>query len=249
MFLFFSKLAGFFLTPSYWIVALLIWLLVTKSAILKKRIIITIVILIFVFGNEFLYTKAVLGWQAKPVQLRDSSYDAGIILGGLISFDKNGIGFFNNAADRFIQTILLYKTGKIKKIFISAGSLDPTKPKEADYSFRKMLEAGIPAGDIIIENSSRTTAENAAYTRRTLDSMHLKPPFVLITSATHIPRATKVFARAGIEVVPYPCNFTIIDKKFSVTDYLLPKLSILDNWYGLLKEIVGLAGYKLFGRA
>lgn len=201
-----------------------------------------------IFGNEFLFTKLSLAWQPKPIELK-GKYDAAILLGGFVSFDKYGNGYLNTVSDRFTTACTLYKMGFVKKIIISAGNIDKEKPNEAGYVSKRMIELGINKEDIIIENKSRSTFENAAYTKQKLDSFALKPPFVLVTSALHMPRSIKVFEKAGIQVLPYPCNFGVIERKFSWDDYIIPKINIINDWRGLMKEYVGLIGYKVFGKA
>jgi uncharacterized SAM-binding protein YcdF (DUF218 family) len=246
----FSKIAYFFLAPLNWVIGLFFWRFFTKSSRLKKRLAPVIIILVFFFGNEVIYTKSVVAWQPKIVVLNDkSNYEAGILLGGLSSFDKYRKGFLNGATDRLVEICILYKTNKIKRIIISGGSIYADRPKEADFLFKKLLLLGIPAGDLIAENQSRTTAENAAYTKKIIDSMKLRPPFVLVTSAVHIPRAQKVFAKAGISVIPFPSDYHVFDKKFDFTDYVIPKVNVMNDWASFLKEVIGIWGYKVFNKA
>lgn len=250
MFNFISNLAYLFIAPEYWIAALLVWFFFSKSGIVKKRLLAVIVLLIFFFGNRYIYTNIVLAREPKPVTLpAGTSYEAGIVLGGTISFDKYGRGYFNSASDRFIETCILYKTQKIKRIIISGGSNGAGQQKDADYQYQKMLELGIPSKDLIVEDSSANTFENAAFTKLKIDSLHLKPPFVLVTSAMHIPRAERVFTKAGIPVIPFPCNYYVIESKLSFSDYIIPDIGTLLSWNLLLKEVVGIMGYKLFKKA
>lgn len=244
-----STIVHALISPENWIIVLLGWLLLSKAPVVRKRLTTTIVLLIFVLGNEYIYTSLVNAWQPKPVTLPlDAVYDAGIVLGGSASFDKFGRGYFNAASDRFIETCILYKTKKIKKIIISGGSNGINQPKDADFQFKKMIEIGVPSNDIIVENASVNTFENATFSKAKLDSLHLKPPFVLITSAMHIPRAQKVFIKAGIPVIPFPCNYYVVENNLSLADYLIPKAGVLLSWNGYLREVVGIAGYKLTGK-
>lgn len=248
MFLFFSKLLAPFIAPANWLTFLFVWWLLTKSYSTRKKLTIALALFIFVFGNEFFYTKMVTIWQPKQVQLT-SKYEAGILLGGIGSFDKNGIGFMNEASDRLIEACALYHAGFIKKIVISAGNIDKDKPTEGLFLAQKIAEMNIPVADIIVEGRSRSTFENALFTKQKIDSLKLKPPYVLVTSAIHMPRAERVFKKAGLEVIPFPCNYTVLDKKFSLGDYLVPKLYILNNWAFFIKELAGVAGYRIFGKA
>ncbi len=209
-----------------------------------------LIALVLFFGNEVIYTKSATAWEAKPVQISNlGNYTAGILLGGLSSFDKYGNGFLNSATDRLVEISILYKAQKIKKIIISGGSVYKDQPKEANFLYKKLLLLGIPPCDLIIENRSRSTFENALYTRKIIDSLQLQPPFVLVTSALHIPRAEKVFTKAGLPVVAFPSDYHAIDKKFDFDDYIVPKINIMNDWTFLLKEIIGIAGYQLFDKA
>jgi uncharacterized SAM-binding protein YcdF (DUF218 family) len=245
-----SKIAYVLIAPENWIIGLLVWLLVVKSKVVKKRLAAAIIVLIVIFGNEFIYRKLVGAWQPQPVTLQNEVlYEAGIVLGGSTSFDKYGRGYFNASSDRFIEICILYKTKKIKKIIISGGSNAVNQPKDADFQYTKMIALGIPARDIIVENASRNTFENAAFTKGKIDSACLHPPFVLVTSAMHIPRAERVFTKAGIPVIAFPCNYNVIDNKLDFPAYFIPSISTLLSWNSFLKEVVGIVGYKLFKKA
>lgn len=249
MYTFLSKLAYIFIAPENWIIALLIWVFITKSRVAKKRLTICIILLILIFGNDFIYTRLVHAWQPKSVTLAEGvSYEAGIVLGRSASFDKFDRGYFNGSSDRFIEACILYKTQKIKRIIISGGSNGPDQPKDADFQYRKMLELGIPAQDIIVEDSSANTFENAAFTKLKIDSLHIKPPFVLITSAMHIPRAARVFTKAGVPVVPFPCAYMVIEKRHHFADYIVPGVGTILSWSSFFKEVAGVIGYKLFNK-
>lgn len=250
MFFFFSKLAYAFIIPANWLIALLIVRFFVKSTVFKKRLTVCLIVLFMFFGNEVIYTKLVLDWQSKPVQLpANFASEAGIVLGGSGSFDKHGNGFLNASTDRLVEIAILYKTGKVKKIIISGGSAVEDQPKEAPFLYNKFVSLGISPLDIVTEDRSRTTFENALFTKKIVDSLHIKPPFVLVTSALHIPRAVKVFTKAGLPVIPFPCDYHVIDKKFATLDYILPSLSIISDWGMVMKEVVGLIGYKLFNKA
>lgn len=250
MFFFLSKLAYFFIEPLNWLIALLIWRFFTKSQVIKKRLSIVIIASVLFFGDEVIYTRLASAWQAEPVQINKlGSYEAGILLGGLTSFDKYGNGFLNAATDRLVQISILYKAQKIKKIIISGGSVYKNRPKEADFLYKKLLLLGIPVKDLIIENRSRTTFENAMYTKKIVNTFKLQPPFVLVTSAMHIPRAEKVFTKAGLHVITFPSDFRILDKNFDFEDYIIPELLVINDWAGFLKEVIGILGYKLFNKA
>lgn len=57
-------------------------------------------------------------------------------------------------------------------------------------------------------------------------SLQLPPPYLLITSAFHVPRASIIFKKSGLAVEPFPCNYTEGMDSFSWDD-LLPCPSVL----------------------
>ena len=250
MFFFLSKLFFFLLVPLNWVIALVILRSIVKRPILKKRLAITAVIVLFVFGNDFILNKLARAWQTKPVELQQlGNYSAGIVLGGYESFDKNGKGYFNYSSDRFIHILALYKQGKIKKILVSGSKVVDGKVELTDYIKQQFIICGVPANDLLLENLSKNTFENSMFSIRLLDSAGLQPPFVLITSALHDPRAKKSFQKAGVDVVSFPCDYQFFEKRFSFDEYFFPKAQVLDQWAYLLKEIIGLGVYTLFKKA
>ena len=208
--------------------------------------------ILILFSNPYLFRKANLIWQPTSNQL-DSSvhFEAGIVLGGMSGYDKNDIGYFGDNADRFIQTANLFHRGIIKKIIISGGtgSLSQEEPPEALFLHDQFKANGIPDTAIILEERSRNTFENAIYSKKICDSLKIKSPLLLITSAQHMRRSVAVFKKTGFECVAYPCDYKSIEKDFSFGESLLPRIKLLEDWANLLKEIVGLYVYKLTRKA
>ncbi|GAC1417468.1 MAG: hypothetical protein NVSMB67_03530 [Flavisolibacter sp.] len=191
-------------------------------------------------------------YQAKQDQpLAASSYTAGIVLGGFVSYNlKEDKGYFNAASDRFIQTALLYKTGRIGKIIIAAGNGYLVKHtfNEAAFIKQTLKNIGIPDSVVFTDPDSRNTLENAINSKRIIDSIHLSGPFLLISSALHLPRALHVFRKKGMDVVAYPCDYFSenVGNNFW-EDYILPSASALKMWDVLLKEVCGLTLMKIGG--
>jgi len=112
-----------------------------------------------------------------------------------------------------------------------------------------LIKCGVSENDILTDRNSRSTFENAICLKKIIDSLQLNGPFVLITSAYHMPRALKVFKKAGIDVIAYPCDFIEIDYPFSIENYLFPKPAILTDWSIIIKEIIGTKIYEITGKA
>lgn len=251
MFFILSKVLFFLLAPISWLVILYLWMRLSKSPKSKKRLLAAIILIALVFTNPFIYRTMVGLWQPGPVEIPASTtYEAGVVLGGMAGYDKFNRGYFGDNADRFIQTANLYHQGIIKKIIISGGtgSLQQDEQPEAFFLRREFIANNVQDADIIIDQRSRNTFENAVYSKQLIDSLQLKPPFVLVTSALHMRRSVSVFKKTGYAFIPFPCDYKTTPSDFSLGDFI-PSLRILNNWTFFLKEVVGLYVYKLTGKA
>jgi uncharacterized SAM-binding protein YcdF (DUF218 family) len=134
---------------------------------------------------------------------------------------------------------------------VAAGNGYITKHnfKEANFIKEKLVTLGIPAEKILTDSTSRNTLENAVNSKAIIDAEGLKGPFLLISSAMHLPRAKLVFEKHNINVIPYPCDFDSknIGNNF-IEDYVLPSSLALNKWENLIKEIAGITVYKITGK-
>jgi uncharacterized SAM-binding protein YcdF (DUF218 family) len=241
MFFFFSKILEFFIYPLTWILACAIAAIFVKKPRLKKMLLLASAVLLLVFSNDFLFNQFAGYWDTKPVVLKSSEkYSCAIVLGGFSSEGKNGEGFFNLSADRFIQAIKLFNTGKVSHILITGGngSLLPDKFEEADWVKTQLKEFSVPDSCVLIENKSRNTIENAAFSKPMLEKAGLKPPYLLVTSAFHMRRSLGIFKKADIKVVPYPCNYFGGRGNTSPGDFV-PDAYVFGLWPYYIKEVVG----------
>lgn len=249
-----SKLVIVLLSPILWIVIVFVWGWFSKKITRKKRCYIAGIIMLLFFTNPFIISQLMLAYQPKKVTPgADENYSAGILLGGFAGRNKTDKQtYFSEQSDRFIQAALLYKTGHIKKIIVAAGDgsvFNRGDFREGDFVQEQLIAMGIPAADIAVDRDSRNTAENAANAKKIIDSLHLPPPYLLVTSAMHMPRAQKTFTKAGIEIIPYPAAFSVRPPDSIVpTDYVLPSANALKNWDIYLREITGSLMYWISGR-
>jgi len=251
---FLGKLFLLLLKPLTWIIVLFLISIVSKNPKRKKRYLVTAFLLLIFFSNPFFFRLVAKAYEKKPVTLTTNDrYQAGIVLGGFVSYNvKTGEAYFNPASDRFIETALLYKKGNIGKIIVAAGNGYIVKHNFQEASFIKdrLVEMGIPAENIVMDGLSRNTYENAVNSKRICDSLHLSGPFVLISSAMHLPRAENLFIKQRLTIRSYPCDF--ITKNLANNfweDYLLPSSLTMNNWDIFIKELCGLLIYTIIGKA
>jgi uncharacterized SAM-binding protein YcdF (DUF218 family) len=189
-------------------------------------------------------------WQPQPVIInKNTIYSCGIVAGGFGSPGADENGYFNATSDRFIQAVKLYKLGNIKHLLISGGNgkVEEKNFREATWARGEFSTMGIPDSVIFVEDRSNNTEDNAIYSKQILDSLQLNPPYLLITSAHHVPRASIIFKNAGMQTVPFPCNYIAGRGSHSFSS-ILPDPSILFTWNFYLKETAGYVWYKLKGK-
>jgi uncharacterized SAM-binding protein YcdF (DUF218 family) len=235
------------LSPFNWIIVLLIGNYFIRRKKLKKIFIVLAACLFIIFGNHWLLNVYIRAWQPKPVLISSLPvYSCGIVPGGFASPDENSDGYFNASADRFIQAVKLYRLGKIKHLLISGGNGKPDAKnfQEAAWVRTQLVQFGVPDSVIFVEDHSDNTQDNAVNSKHLLDSLHLPLPYLLITSAFHLPRALLTFKKNGLAVDPFPCNYTEGMDSFSLDD-LLPRPSVLLGWDRYLKEAVGYLWYGI----
>jgi len=246
MFFVLSKILSFVIKPTFWIL-----LLIISSIIFKKKRTKLIYISLFAFwffGNEYISDVVYKIWEDDAITISkiEETYEYGIVLGGFSGYDnKKDRIEFNDCGDRLSYAILLYKKGIIKKILISGGNgqLINEGYSEANWSKRFLLEIGIPKEDILIENKSRNTYENAKYTSELL-GRHTKN-LLLITSSWHMKRANLCFKKFNLNCDRFPTDYTIQNKQFNLSYLLLPTATTYKKWEIIIKEWFGFAVYKI----
>ncbi|MCZ8516394.1 YdcF family protein [Paenibacillus filicis] len=139
---------------------------------------------------------------------------------------------------RVVTAAELYHRKRLP-ILVSGGQVYDDSGNEARLSKRKLLALGVPEQDILIEDRSRTTQENAAYSRKFLEEKGLRSP-ILITSASHMARSVKHFHKQGIEVTPYPTGYLVSPSAAWSWSKMLPSSGAMDAVALACKEYLGL---------
>lgn len=251
MFFILSKILVFIITPLVWIIGLLAYSFFTKNPNHKKITVVTAFSLLLFFSNSFILDEFMRKWEipATKYEKLAPTYDYGILLGGMISYDhKFERVNFTHSVDRLMQTIDLYKRGIIKKIFIAGGSGSITNPhfKEGRVIHDYLIRMGIPEEDVLCETKSKNTRENALFTAEKLDS-EKDAKFLLITSAFHMKRSLGCFKKAGIDADPFSTDRHSGPRKYIFDHLFIPNIEALYIWNTLIHEVVGYITYSSMG--
>lgn len=245
MFFIASKLLAFLSKPIIWIFLLLISLLIFKSK--RKKLLYITFFTFYFFTNSFIADSCSRLWEIPRFQPTEK-YDVGIVLGGIADYDKiTKAHNFNKHADRLMDAEQLYHKGIIKRIMLSAGNgmLFNDGYIEANAMRDHLLQNKLPNEDIIIENTSRNTKENAFNSAIILKQKLPNASVLLITSAQHMKRAQYCFERASIQTTAFPTDCTTSYTNFGIEYMLLPRISALEVWENLIHEWIGLLVYKI----
>jgi len=115
-----------------------------------------------------------------------------------------------------------------------------TVPSEAETARLLLIELGFPPGEILVEEESRTTGENAEFTRERFGFDEV----AVVTSAYHMRRAIFAFDAAGLPAVPAPAPYRTDEQPLRAIDFMPSASAFYGNsiW---LRERVGLAWYRL----
>ena len=245
-----SKLLSFLLLPLLYVFVSLSVALFAKKQTIKRKSLIILIVILYIFSAPVFLNVFVNLWNIAPGKLATGKvYSTAIILGGFSGDDGKGNGRFNWAADRFIQGVMLQRTGKVKKILVSGGNgnFSPNTFREADWVKEQLINMKVPDTCIIVEDKSRNTIENALLTKALLLKNYQQGPYLLVTSAFHMRRSMQIFKSKGINVIPWPCNYMSGAGGFSVID-LVPSTETLNTWSLYIKEIVGVAVNCITGK-
>jgi uncharacterized SAM-binding protein YcdF (DUF218 family) len=248
MFYLLSKSLLFFLQPSVWIMGLVLWALIERRPHLKHRLLLMALSMFLIFGNEVLYNEVMLSLEPAYIEPHTGQYDILVVLGGYAEYNSRGaeIEFFQSS-DRLNKALALYKSGKVKTLLISSGVHPEGAPSlnEAALTSDWLQSCGVPLKDIIKENRSWNTYQNAFYTRQLLDSLGRTEPILVISSASHVNRAEACFKKQGLEVQMLAVDHYSSEKTYGITDYFFPKMRRVLDWEVIIKEKAGMLVYRI----
>jgi uncharacterized SAM-binding protein YcdF (DUF218 family) len=118
---------------------------------------------------------------------------------------------------------------------------------DAGYGAELLLAYGVSPDSIVVEGNSRKTHENAINVAAIWRKRHIRSG-LLVTSATHMPRALASFRKAGLDVASWPADFRAFGYPPGSAFDFLPDAAALGMTTVAIKEWLG-AIYRLRGWA
>lgn len=208
----------------------------------------------------------VLGWEPLPDALLRhleaqfpaltpdtplQTYTGVVVLGGALEpsyvWSVPGQSALNDHAERMTEVLpLLHRQPRLRVLFTGGdGELFSHGLSEADRAKQFFTGQGIAPDQVLYESASHTTFENAVLSKA-VAGVNPAQPWLLLTSAFHMPRSMAAFRAAGWNVTAYPVDF-ISGAETPWTQYNMDKG--VKKWRLGLHELLGLLAYRLSGRA
>lgn len=181
--------------------------------------------------------------QMKEDNFSDIKYVI-VLAGGHILDPKIPITsqFCYDGLVRLIEGIRLYKKCPKAKLLLSGGTGDRTNVTDARLMADLSVELGVPKDDIILEPKSMSTFDEAGLIKPIVKDQR----FILVTSASHMPRSMALFRKLGMNPVAAPTGHLV--KQFGDSISVLPSVSNLKKSDTAFYEILGIIKEKALGR-
>ncbi|HTE10980.1 MAG TPA: YdcF family protein [Chitinophagaceae bacterium] len=129
----------------------------------------------------------------------DGKADVAIILGNLVYADGNLSAWLQGRVDK---AIVLYKEGRVKKIFASGGigTKEVAYRAEGDAMKNYLVAHGVPAADIVADNYGQNTFLTAKNFIAWNKNYHFSS-VIVVSSFYHITRSKYILRKLGFKNV------------------------------------------------
>jgi uncharacterized SAM-binding protein YcdF (DUF218 family) len=170
-----------------------------------------------------------------------------IVLGGALDHPDSFVAYgqvpLGDAAERMTVPVQLTREHPHFRLVFSGGEgrLRGTGVSEAKLADQFFRQLGVPAERMTLEDRSRNTRENAQRVAELLGK-DCEQPWLLVTSAMHMPRSMTEFRAVGCKVTPYPVDYRT-GPTTSWHEYRMA--DSLKRWEAGLHEWIGIAVYNM----
>lgn len=144
-----------------------------------------------------------------------------VVLGGGYTWNPQwapSSNLINNSLPRLNEGIRLWRANPGSKLIFTGGVAQTNTVSTAEVGARVAESLGVPRSAIITLGEPKDTEEEAAAVKQTIGTT----PFLLVTSASHLPRAMIFFKNAGMTPLPAPANQLAIDSPLNPWERAIP---------------------------
>lgn len=250
-----SKILAFAIEPLVWVLVFMLagMLVLAHRPRLGRGLLWTSLLALVLSGWTFV--PAVFHHQLEsrypppPSGADMQKYVGVVVLGGALANSElwtvhNQVAL-NEHAERMTVAVSLARKYPHLLLLYTGGiaSVPPVGLTEAQRAKIFFDDMGVDTSRVLYEARSRNTYENAFYSA-TVAGVDKRQPWLLLTSAYHMPRSMGSFKNVGWNVTPYPVDYRIASAP-DWTDYSMHYGP--GEWELVLHELVGYAVYRMSG--
>jgi len=147
---------------------------------------------------------------------------------------------------RLVEGVRIYRCLSVAKLVVSGGKVYASDSEPSSEKMAKIaVELGVKPSDIVIENMSRDTKDEA----RILRLMIGQKPFILVTSAYHMPRSMELFIAQGMHPEPAPTDYRSRKEENHIyLEWFYPGANKILDAEIVTHEILGIVSAKIMGQ-
>ena len=172
--------------------------------------------------------------------------DAVVVLSGMLGGIETSDGVvsqWGEATDRFFAGVDLLNAQKAPIIIFTRGQYPwDSLPAEGEILAKRALMIGVNSSQILLTGVVTNTADEAAEVKALIEFGGMRR-VILVTSSFHMPRATMLFDREGIETIPYPTDFRADGASVDWMDWV-PSAGGLNQTSDAVRELIGRLYYR-----
>lgn len=167
-----------------------------------------------------------------------------VLGGGIVSDTRFPVNdqLSGSSLSRLVEGIRIHNNLKGSKLIFSGGSVFDPVP-EAKVLADVALSLGVGAENILLESVSKDTEDQAQNIQK-IANLRENEKFILITSASHMPRSVALFRSFGMQPIPAPIDFWVKNQNGINPQGFFPNSSGLRNMEHVFHEYLGLAWTK-----
>ncbi|MBK5073400.1 YdcF family protein [Budviciaceae bacterium CWB-B4] len=171
----------------------------TKKCRLSKYFTFSLLIAAFLYA----LINAIIIWNYSDKDERTTA-DVAIVLGAGLSDGKVTPVF----QQRINHGIFLYQNGYVKKLIFTGGFGEGNEHSDAWVAKQYAEQQGVPAQDILYEETSTITQENIRYAKAIMDDGQYQSA-IIVSDPLHMKRAMLIAKDAGIKAWSSPTPTTM----------------------------------------
>ena len=258
-----KKIISHFLYPvplSLWISLIGLFLLWFTQKQKTGKVFVSIgLFLILLLSNSFVSSQLL-----KPLESKYETYNMQISNEGLPSMNVNPIKFIvvlggahvfdpklpitsqinKRQLVRLIEGIRHYWKHTNSKLILSGGGGMFDSVPNAKIMANMAKELGVEEKDIIMESKPRDTKDEAKFIKLIVNNNR----FILVTSASHMPRSIAMFEKLGMSPIAAPTEHQIRGKQYLNDTSFFPSSANLYQSRSAFHEYLGIVWAKLRGQ-